>query len=73
MEPKMSTWHVRGMDCAEETNALRQAVGALTGIMDVKFNLLNGTMTVTTTEGAVDDRDIIAAMELAGYCGHVKP
>ena len=57
---------VTGMDCAEETNALRQTVGALSGITDVTFNLLNGTMTVTAAEGAVDDRDIIAAVERAG-------
>ncbi|MDO8724311.1 MAG: heavy metal translocating P-type ATPase [Syntrophales bacterium] len=57
---------IAGMDCAEETNALRQAVGALTGIMDVEFNLLNGTMTVTAAEGAVDDREIISAVKRAG-------
>ncbi|MBU3932308.1 MAG: cation transporter, partial [Proteobacteria bacterium] len=57
---------VTGMDCAEETNALRQTVGALSGIKDVTFNLLNGTMTVTAPEGAVDDRDIVAVVEHAG-------
>ncbi len=57
---------VTGMDCAEETNALRQTVGALSGITDVTFNLLNGAMTVTAAEGVVDDRDIIAAVERAG-------
>ena len=66
MEPKISVWHVRGMDCAEETKALRQTVGALTGIENVGFNLLNGTMTVTAREGAVDDRDIISAVRRAG-------
>src|SRR3972149_2999959 len=45
-------FRVAGMDCAEETNALRHAVGALTGIEDVKFNLLNGTMTATAAEAA---------------------
>src|SRR3972149_1692066 len=59
-------FRVAGMDCAEETNALRQAVGALTGIEDVKFNLLNGTMTVTAAEATVDERDIISAVRHAG-------
>ena len=57
---------IAGMDCAEETNALRQAVGALPGILDLRFNLLDGAMTVTAPEGAVDERDIVAAMERAG-------
>jgi copper chaperone CopZ len=54
------------MDCAEEIKALRQTVGVLSGITDVTFNLLNGTMAVKAPEGAVDDRDIIAAVERAG-------
>ncbi|MDO8724089.1 MAG: heavy metal translocating P-type ATPase, partial [Syntrophales bacterium] len=45
---------------------MHQTVSALTGIMDVKFNLLNGTMTVTAAEGVVDDRDIISAVRRAG-------
>jgi Cd2+/Zn2+-exporting ATPase len=57
---------VTGMDCAEETNALRETVGALSGITDVAFNLLNGTMTVTAAEGAVEDQAIVAAVERAG-------
>ena len=54
---------IAGMDCAEETNALRRAVGALSGIRNVEFNLLNGTMTVMAVEGAVDNRDVIAGGE----------
>ncbi|MEI8173918.1 MAG: heavy metal translocating P-type ATPase [Deltaproteobacteria bacterium] len=61
---------VTGMDCAEETSALRKAVGALPGINDVKFNLLNGTMTVTSAEVAVDDADILAAVKRAGMNAH---
>ena len=57
---------IAGMDCAEETNALRQTVGTLSGIADVTFNLLTGTMTVTAPEGAIDDRDIISAVKRVG-------
>jgi Zn2+/Cd2+-exporting ATPase len=57
---------VAGMDCADETNALREAVGVLSGIGDVRFNLLNGTMTVTVEEASVDDREIVAAVKGAG-------
>jgi Cd2+/Zn2+-exporting ATPase len=54
------------MDCAEETNALRQTVGALPGIADIHFNLLNGTMSVTSAGAAVADAEIVAAVERAG-------
>jgi len=57
---------VTGMDCAEETRALRQTVGALPGISDIKFNLLNATMSLTAAEGIVFDSDIIAAVKSAG-------
>ncbi|MFZ3114742.1 MAG: heavy metal translocating P-type ATPase [Syntrophales bacterium] len=66
MASRTSTWHVRGMDCSEETNALRQAVGALNGVRNVEFNILNGIMTVTATEGAVSDGDIISAVKRVG-------
>jgi Cd2+/Zn2+-exporting ATPase len=57
---------VTGMDCAEEANALRQTVGALSGITGVAFNLMNGTMTVTAPEGVVAEQDILAAVGRAG-------
>jgi len=59
-------FQVTGMDCADETNALRKTVGTLSGVTDVTFNLINGTMTVTALEGAVDDQDIIAAVQRTG-------
>lgn len=61
-----TTFKVRGMDCAEETNALRRTVGSLSGVTDVTFNLLQGTMTVTAAEGAAGERDILSAVERAG-------
>jgi Cd2+/Zn2+-exporting ATPase len=61
-----TTFTVTGMDCAEETEALRRTVGSLSGIADVTFNLLDGTMTVTAAEGAVDDRDVLSAVARAG-------
>lgn len=57
---------IKGMDCAEETNALRKVVGALQGISDVKFNILNGTMNVTAAKDAVDNEAIVAAVERIG-------
>ncbi len=57
---------VTGMDCAEETNALRKVVAALPGISDVKFNLLSGTMNVAVVEGTVDSKAVISAVERIG-------
>lgn len=57
---------VAGMDCAEETGALRRTVGSVPGVTDLSFNLLHGTMTVTAEADTVDDAQIIAAGKRAG-------
>jgi Zn2+/Cd2+-exporting ATPase len=57
--------HVRGLDCAEEMEALRQTVGRLPGVAELEFNLLQGTMLVTAGPEVTDD-DIAAAVQRAG-------
>ncbi|MCE5265972.1 MAG: HAD-IC family P-type ATPase, partial [Deltaproteobacteria bacterium] len=57
---------VTGMDCADEMNLLRAALGELPGISGVRFNLLEGTMSVTAEESAVEDRAIVAAVRSTG-------
>ena len=57
---------VSGMDCADEMNLLRAALGELPGISGVRFNLLEGTMSVTAEESAVEDRAIVAAVKGTG-------
>jgi copper chaperone CopZ len=42
---------IRGMDCAEEVNALKGTVGKLPGITNVDFNLIDGTMTMQCGAG----------------------
>ena len=59
-------YRVRGMDCAEETRALRQTVGRLPGVASLDFNLLNGTMEVGFSDEALDDATILAASKKAG-------
>jgi len=61
-----ATFKITGMDCTNETNALRRTVGALPGITDMTFNLINSTMTVIAAEGAVDVRAVVAAIERTG-------
>lgn len=59
-------YKVIGMDCAEETAALRQTVGRLSGVTALSFNLINGVMTVEELEDAPDDASILAAVRRAG-------
>ena len=59
-------YRVRGMDCAEETAALRQTVGRLSGVESLSFNLLTGVMDVTLAEGGPDESTLLAAVGKAG-------
>jgi Cd2+/Zn2+-exporting ATPase len=59
-------YRVSGMDCAEETGALRQTVGKLSGVTQLDFNLMNGTMEVVLSDESLTDADIIAAAKQAG-------
>jgi len=43
-------YRISGMDCAEETEALRQTVGRLPGVDSLNFNLMNGTMAVVLSD-----------------------
>ena len=54
------------MDCAEETEALRQTVGRLPGVDSLNFNLMNGTMAVVLSDEGLDDATILAAVRKAG-------
>jgi Cd2+/Zn2+-exporting ATPase len=54
------------MDCAEEVNALKGAVGKLPGVTTLDFNLIDGTMTVHSDAGPVDEQAIRDAVRLAG-------
>ena len=54
------------MDCAEETEALRQTVGRLSGVTGLSFNLLTGLMDVSLSADGPDDAVILAAVRSAG-------
>lgn len=59
------TYHIRGMDCAEEIEALKATVGKLAGVSHLDFNLLNGSMSLDLPEGMPDD-SIFSAVRHAG-------
>ena len=59
-------YRIRGMDCAEEVNALKATVGKLPGIDALDFNLIDGVMTVQQAGTQVDDESIRIAVRQAG-------
>ncbi|MFQ5845445.1 MAG: hypothetical protein ACE5JG_10720, partial [Planctomycetota bacterium] len=59
-------YRVLGMDCAEETGALRREIEPLNGVERVGFDLLRGRMSVVADTGRVRDADVAAAAARAG-------
>ncbi len=60
-------FRVRGMDCAEEVSALKQAVGPVVGGADrLAFDVLNGRMTVAEAARDVPDEKIVKAVAATG-------
>ncbi len=57
---------IRGMDCADEVNALKKTVGALAGVAQLDFNLLKATMTVTYAPAVLNAARILEAVRGAG-------
>jgi len=65
MKQQMSYW-IKGMDCAEETSALRRTVGKLSGVDHLEFHLVEGRMTVHFVDAPVDAKVIQDAVRQAG-------
>lgn len=64
--PVRRGYKVRGLDCAEEIDALRKAMARVPGVSEPEFDLLNGTMSVAVGASELDDGLIIAAVRRAG-------
>ncbi len=60
------SFQVRGMDCAEETAALRSALSFVEGVSEVAFDLLNAKMTVTSASDQFPMDEVIRAAGRAG-------
>lgn len=67
------TFHVRGMDCAEETVAIRSARSPIAGVTDVSFNLLRATMTVTSAGERFPVEEVVWLVEQAGLSAEQVP
>ncbi|AEA28945.1 copper ion binding protein (plasmid) [Pseudonocardia dioxanivorans CB1190] len=62
----VSTYTVTGMTCDHCVASVREEIGELSGVREVTVDLPTGLVTVTT-DAQVDDADIRAAVEDAGY------
>jgi len=60
-------FHVTGMSCAACSASVERAVGRLAGVEKVSVNLLSGLMLCEVTEGKIKSKDIIKAVEKAGF------
>lgn len=61
-----STVMVSGMSCGHCVSSVREQVGAIPGVCDVRVDLATGEVTITS-EGPVDAAAVKAAVEDAGY------
>jgi Cd2+/Zn2+-exporting ATPase len=65
-DTQRKTFHLHGLDCAEEVLALKNTVGPLPGVNDLQFDALNGRMTVEFDPGRLSEDDIRRGVEEAG-------
>lgn len=60
------TYQVTGMTCSHCEQAVREEVSEVRGITDIEVSASAGRLTVTAIE-AIDDVEVIAAVNEAGY------
>jgi Cu+-exporting ATPase len=58
---------VRGMTCASCVSRIEQALAAVPGVLKANVNLGTETATVDLVSGAASVRDLLAAIDAAGY------
>jgi len=61
-----STYTVTGMTCGHCVSSVTEEISEIDGVTDVTVDLPTGAVTVTSTT-PVDDADVRAAVEEAGY------
>ncbi|GAA2617153.1 copper ion binding protein [Actinomadura fulvescens] len=61
-----ATYTVTGMTCGHCVGSVKEEVGQVAGVTAVDVDLKTGQVTVTS-ERPVDDAEITAAVEEAGY------
>ena len=59
-------YHVTGMTCGHCEMSIREEVGEVAGVEDIEVSAQTGRLVVTGT-GQIDDAQVRAAVEEAGY------
>ncbi|MGO1292268.1 heavy-metal-associated domain-containing protein [Brevibacterium linens] len=59
-------YQVTGMTCGHCESSVREEVGEIASVTDIEVSAETGRLTVTTS-GEVDDAQVLAAVEEAGY------
>lgn len=59
-------YQVTGMTCGHCEMSIREEVGQLAGVEDIQVSAQTGRLVVTGSD-AVDDAQVLAAVEEAGY------
>src|SRR6478609_3225170 len=67
-----STLDIEGMTFASCVNRVQKALTRVDGVVDASVNLATETASVTYDPAAVGPADLSAAVEKAGYAGHVR-
>lgn len=57
-------YQVTGMTCGHCELSIREEVGEIAGVQDIAVSAKTGKLTVT---GAIDDAQVLAAVQEAGY------
>jgi Cd2+/Zn2+-exporting ATPase len=63
---RIASFHVVGMDCADEVAALRSVLAPLPGVRDLSFDLMNGKLTVAYLEDLFEPAELFAAVARTG-------
>ncbi|CAN5202249.1 heavy metal translocating P-type ATPase [soil metagenome] len=61
-----ATFHIAGMDCAEEIAALKSVLNPVNGVRELQFDLLNGRMTVDFDEKLTNPPALQSAVARTG-------
>lgn len=61
-----ASYSVSGMTCDHCVNSVRTEIGKLSGVTDVAVELSTGHVTITSVT-TLDEADVIAAIDEAGY------
>lgn len=66
MNATTAKYQVTGMTCGHCEMSVREEVGELSGVTDIQVSAQTGRLVVTSS-GSLDDAQVLAAVEEAGY------